>query len=68
MPNTPTTIGVSVTRRDLRDKLTGAAKYAADVQLPGMLTARYSAARTRTPGFCPLTHPPRWRCPAFMPR
>ena len=35
---TPTTIGVSVPRRDLRDKLTGAAKYAADVQLPGMLT------------------------------
>ena len=38
MPNTPTTIGISVPRRDLRDKLTGAAKYAADVQLPGMLT------------------------------
>ena len=35
---THTTIGVSVPRRDLRDKLTGAAKYAADVQLPGMLT------------------------------
>ena len=38
MPNTPTNIGVSQPRRDLRDKLTGAAKYAADVQLPGMLT------------------------------
>ena len=35
---TSTTIGRSVPRRDLRDKLTGAAKYAADVQLPGMLT------------------------------
>lgn len=38
MPNIPTTIGVSVPRRDLRDKLTGAAKYAADVQIAGMLT------------------------------
>ena len=38
MPNTPTNIGVSQPRRDLRDKLTGAALYAADVQLPGMLT------------------------------
>ena len=38
MPNIPTTIGRSVPRRDLRDKLTGAAKYAADVQIAGMLT------------------------------
>ncbi len=38
MDPSPTTIGRSVPRRDLRDKLTGAAKYAADVQLPGMLT------------------------------
>lgn len=35
---TLSTIGASVPRRDLRDKLTGAAKYAADVQLAGMLT------------------------------
>ncbi len=30
-------IGVSVTRRDLSDKLTGEAKYASDIRLPGML-------------------------------
>jgi len=33
-------IGKPVTRRDARLKVTGAAKYAADVQLPGMLYAR----------------------------
>ena len=34
------TIGQSVPRRDLSGKLTGDAKYAADVQLPGMLIGR----------------------------
>ena len=38
MITSPTTIGVSVPRRDLRDKLTGAAMYAADMQIAGMLT------------------------------
>ena len=33
-------IGQSVPRRDLTDKLTGDAKYAADVQLPGMLAGK----------------------------
>ena len=33
-------IGQSVSRRDLPGKLTGEAKYAADVQLPGMLTGK----------------------------
>ena len=33
-------IGQSVPRRDLTGKLTGDAKYAADVQLPGMLAAK----------------------------
>ncbi len=33
-------IGTSVTRRDAREKVTGAAKYAADIQLPGMLYAK----------------------------
>ena len=30
-------VGKSVTRRDLRDKLTGQAQYSADLKLPGML-------------------------------
>ena len=30
-------VGTSVTRRDLRDKLTGQARYSADLKLPGML-------------------------------
>ena len=34
---TSSNIGVSVPRRDLREKLTGDAKYTADVRLPGML-------------------------------
>lgn len=38
MDPSPTTIGRSVPRRDLSDKLTGAAKYAADVQIAGTLT------------------------------
>ena len=33
-------IGKSVPRRDLPDKLTGEAKYAADIQLPGMLVGK----------------------------
>ncbi len=33
-------IGISVPRRDLPAKLTGEAKYAADVQLPGMLVGK----------------------------
>ena len=33
-------VGQSVPRRDLPGKLTGEAKYAADVQLPGMLTGK----------------------------
>ena len=33
-------IGISVPRRDLPAKLTGEAKYAADVQLPGMLIGK----------------------------
>ncbi len=33
-------IGTSVTRRDAREKVTGAAKYAADIQLPGMMYAK----------------------------
>ncbi len=33
-------IGTSVNRRDALEKVTGKAKYAADVQLPGMLYAR----------------------------
>ncbi len=35
-----TNIGKSVPRRDLPAKLTGEAKYAADIQLPGMLTGK----------------------------
>ena len=35
-----TTIGSSVPRRDLPGKLTGEAKYAADVQITGMLTGK----------------------------
>lgn len=34
---TPTVVGRSVPRIDLRDKLTGDAKYTADLKLPGML-------------------------------
>ena len=34
---TLSTIGKDVTRTDLRDKLTGEAKYSADLKLPGML-------------------------------
>ena len=34
---TPANIGVSVPRRDLPEKLTGEAKYTADIRLPGML-------------------------------
>ena len=30
-------VGQSVTRRDLPEKLTGQAKYSADIKLPGML-------------------------------
>ena len=33
-------IGISVPRRDLPGKLTGEAKYAADIQLPGMLVGK----------------------------
>ncbi len=33
-------MGTPVTRRDAREKVTGKAKYAADIQLPGMLYAR----------------------------
>ena len=33
-------IGKSVPRYDLRDKLTGEAKYTADISLPGMLCGR----------------------------
>ena len=40
MTTFPTNIGVSHLRRDLRDKLTGAAKYAADVQLAGYADGR----------------------------
>ena len=34
---TPASIGVSAPRRDLPEKLTGEAKYTADIRLPGML-------------------------------
>ncbi len=34
---TLSTVGKNVTRTDLRDKLTGEAKYSADLKLPGML-------------------------------
>ncbi len=34
---TPASIGVSLPRRDLPEKLTGEAKYTADIRLPGML-------------------------------
>ena len=34
---TPTVVGQSVIRRDLREKLTGEAKYSADLKMPGML-------------------------------
>lgn len=33
-------MGTALTRRDAREKVTGKAKYAADIQLPGMLFAR----------------------------
>jgi CO/xanthine dehydrogenase Mo-binding subunit len=33
-------MGTPLTRRDARDKVTGAAQYAADIRLPGMLHAR----------------------------
>ena len=33
-------VGKSVTRRDLPEKLTGAARYTADTKLPGMLHGR----------------------------
>ena len=37
-PNAPRYVaGQSVVRRDLREKITGAAKYSADLKLPGML-------------------------------
>ncbi|MYA61957.1 MAG: hypothetical protein F4X94_05225, partial [Dehalococcoidia bacterium] len=35
-----TNIGKSIPRRDLPAKLTGEAKYAADIQLPGMLVGK----------------------------
>ena len=34
---TMSTVGTSVVRRDLREKLTGEAEYSADLKLPGML-------------------------------
>ena len=52
-------IGVSHPRRDLPEKLTGAATYTADVRLPGMLLRRDTAqpvpprphrGRRRVPG------------------
>ena len=43
-------IGISVPRRDLPAKLTGEAKYAADVSsCPGCWSGRYYAARIPTP-------------------
>ena len=37
---TPASIGVSAPRRDLPEKLTGEAKYTADIRLPGMLEGK----------------------------
>ena len=34
---TTSNVGVSLPRRDLSEKLTGDAKYTADIRLPGML-------------------------------
>src|SRR3954470_4354989 len=33
-------VGTSIARRDAPEKVTGAVKYASDVSVPGMLTAR----------------------------
>ena len=39
-PSAFTIMGTSVTRRDAREKVTGDARYAGDIQLPGMLYAK----------------------------
>ena len=60
-------IGTRPLRPDGIDKVTGRAVYGADVSCPGCCTARWCAARTPMPAFCP-SNACGGRCPACSGR
>jgi hypothetical protein len=56
-------IGTRPIRHDGVDKVTGRARYGADISLPGMLHAKYCVARMRMPVLSRLIHRLRKRFP-----
>ena len=60
-------IGKDVRRTDAIPKVTGAAQYVADIQMPGMLHGAVFAARIPTRVSCPSTPAPQAPCPASRP-